>query len=94
MIFAIADDYYEIPFLYYNFPFDVVGIFGDNRYKGIFKYMPEKRNKGAKRGKKSAREHIVSFPLAALGGAIMIKRLFWKIRTLYVLKAPPSVYES
>ncbi|KAJ9633404.1 hypothetical protein H2204_006954 [Knufia peltigerae] len=52
------------------------------------------------RGERKAREtggsfeHIVTFPLVALGGTILLQRILWRIKKLYVLTAKPSVYLS
>ncbi|KAL9607371.1 MAG: hypothetical protein Q9167_007711 [Letrouitia subvulpina] len=51
----------------------------------IHKYVVEKKRGPYKRGIRSARLPIVTFPLIALGYVVFLKRFFWCIRTLHVL---------
>ncbi|GAP84210.2 putative ankyrin repeat protein [Rosellinia necatrix] len=98
------DDYDEIDLPYYNFPLDVITIFGDtivhhdetNSPKGESKweYMAKARSKPYKSGEKSAREQVCTYPLVALGRAVILQRLVHKISKLHILKAKPSRWQG
>ncbi|KAJ8111764.1 hypothetical protein ONZ43_g5547 [Nemania bipapillata] len=100
-VMLYADDYDEIDLPYFNFPFDVITIFGDDTVDGrrpaggadtqsTWRYMAEARSRPYKRGEKSAREQVVTFPLVTLGRTIILQRLLHKISKIHILKTKPS----
>ncbi|KAJ2994490.1 hypothetical protein NUW58_g1545 [Xylaria curta] len=103
-VMLYQDDYDEIDLPYYNFPFDVITIFGDTvedcqqmsgaKTESRWKYMAKARSKPYKRGEKSAREQVYTYPLVGLGKTVILQRLFHKISTLHILKTKPSRWQN
>ncbi|KAI0869895.1 ankyrin repeat-containing domain protein [Hypoxylon argillaceum] len=98
-VMLYRNDYDVIDLPSFNYPFDIITIFGDDIDDGHkhtggaeteWTFMAKAKSKPYKRGDKSAREQVVTYPLVALGRTVILQRLSHIISKLYVLKTKPS----